>query len=139
MFPNSLVSFEWFGFCSEILQSVLQSRSSGLLLSLNFSSSLSINLQPFSQILYSLLIFWRLAPCSQIASFLSIRVLLVRKLKFSSLFRTVFWSGFLLVLRVSSLFRAVCSLFSSSLVLFDRFASVFSKSLVSLERFAPCF
>ena len=46
-------------------------------------------------------------------------------------------NGLLRVLKLSSRFRAVCSLFSNSLLSLERFA-LFSNSLVSFERFVPC-
>ena len=103
---------------------------------------------------YSLVHFEEFAPCSQIPKSLSSGLLLV--LKFFAVFR-----GQLLVPRIPSTFRAVCALFSSSLVSFERFAPCsqilyslssgllpFSNSLVGFfflsslrlpfERFAPC-
>ena len=126
MFSNSLVSFERFTPCSNILY------------------ALSSGLRP----VYSLVHFEEFAPCSQIPKSLSSGLLLV--LKFFAVFR-----GQLLVPRIPSTFRAVCALFSSSLVSFERFAPCsqilyslssgllpFSNSLVGFfffEQFAPSF
>ena len=81
------------------------------------------------------------APCSEILWVLSSRVLLVHK--FSRLCRTVcsfFCSCGAVCSLFSSLpvsFERIAPVFSDSLVLFERFAPVFSNSLVSFGRFAP--
>ena len=68
-------------------------------------------------------------------------------LKLSSLFRAVFFcsqfskslsSGLLPVLKFSSFFRVVCSVFSNSLVSFAWFALCSRNLLVLFKRFAPC-
>ena len=83
-----------------------------------FGSVFSNALVPFEQF----------APCSQIPWSLSSGRLLV--LKFSTIFL-----GLLLVFNFSTLFRAVCSLSHSA---FRAVCALFSNSLVSFERFAPC-
>ena len=96
----------------------------------------------FSRTLVS---FEGFAPGSQFAQSLSSGLLLV--LKFSNLIGAVrSWcsqvflplsSGLYLVLEFSSLFRAACSLFSNSLLSFERFAPC-SQFLYSLRAVCPC-
>ena len=124
---NCLVSFERLAPCSQILYN----RSSGLLLVLKFPSPFRPVCSLFSNFLRS---SERFAPCSQIPfSFFRAVCALFQILESLS-------SGLLLVLKFSTLFQAVCSLFSNSLVPFEWFAPwfSFSSSLVCFERFAPC-
>ena len=182
MFSNFLVSFERFAACSHTLYSLSSgllpvlkfpgSLSTSLRLVLKFSSLLraacslfcslfSNSLVPVAQLAYSLVSLERFAPCSRNISrlcrvvcslfsnslvcfeqfvpcsqiLLSLSSSLRLVLKFSSLFRAV--CSFL-VLQFSTLFGAVCSLSqipqspSSSLRL------DLELYLVSVERFAPC-
>ena len=137
--------FRAFAPCSQTLYVVsFAGIANGLLLLLKSSSLFSGVSKLLSS--NSPVSFERFAPCSQILKSLSSGSLLV--LKCSSLFRAICCfvskSLCLLLVLISSLFRAVCSLFSFFSPFPTEFSSffravcaLFSNSLVSFERPAP--
>ena len=166
LFSKSLLFFG-FALCFQILYSLSSglppvrkipySLSSSLRLVLKFSSLFRAVCSLFS---ISLLSFERFAPCSHIPQSRSSSLRLVVELYLVSVER---FAPF--VLKFPGLFRAVCTLFSNSLVSFERCApcsqtlyslssgllpilefpslfravcALFSHSLISFERFAPC-
>ena len=163
LFSSSLVSFERFGFCSQI--STCKSFSNGLLPVLKFSSFFRVVCSCFLRFPNPCrALVERLAPWSQIRKSLSRGLFALRSnpsspcravcsvLKFSRSLCTnslVFFERFapfsvpLERFALCSSFPVPCEqiapVFSNSLVLFEWFATVFSNSLVSFGRFAPVF
>ena len=134
VFSNFLVPFERFTSCSQSLSSL----SSGLYLVLNLPS-------PFLLFSNALVLFERFAPSSENLWSFSSRFAPCSQILY------LHWGGLLLVLKLSSPFRAVCCLFSSSPAFPERLApdsqisnlfravySLFSSSLFFFERLDPC-